>query len=236
MISAVVFDLDGTLFDHSRSARRGLRHWLAGLDVVLTEDLASVWFDAEERHVTSWCDGAVSWAEQRRRRLRDFLPLIGLPVGTDDALDEVFVAGYLPAYERAWVGYDDVSATLDAVHGCGVITAMLTNGAQEQQEVQLAHLGLLERMSPVFTAEGLGVAKPSPRAFHRCCAHLALPPGQVLYVGDDYEVDVLAARAAGLQAVYLDRVGTGPMTEHNRITTLTELLPYVTSSTGNPDR
>jgi putative hydrolase of the HAD superfamily len=189
MISAVVFDLDGTLFDHSRSARRGLSQWLAGLDVVLTKDLASVWFEAEERHVTSWREGAVSWAEQRRRRLRDFLPLIGLPVGTDDALDEVFVAGYLPAYERAWVGYDDASTTLDAVHDCGVITAMLTNGAQEQQEAKLAHLGLLERMSPVFTAEGLGVAKPNPRAFHLCCAHLALPPGQSLVLQVSYLFD-----------------------------------------------
>src|ERR1035437_6788001 len=236
MVSAVVFDLDGTLFDHSSSARRGLRQWLAGLDVVLTNELASAWFEAEERHVTSWREGVVSWDEQWRRRLRDFLPLIGVPVGTADDLDEAFVAGYLLAYERNWAGYDDADAALNAVHGCGVVTAMLTKGAQEQQEAKLAHLGLLGRMRPVFTAEGLGVAKPNPRAFHLVCAHLALPPGRALYVGDDYEVDVLAARGAGLQAVYLDRVGTGPMTEHNRITTLAELLPYVTGSTTNADR
>ena len=199
-------------------------------------ELASAWFEAEERHGTSWREGAVSWAEQRRRRLRDFLPLIGLPVGTADDLDEAFVAGYLLAYERNWAGYDDVDAALEAVRDCGVVTAMLTNGAQEQQEAKLAHLGLLGRMGPVFTAEGIGVAKPNPQAFHVVCANLALPPGQVLYVGDDYEVDVLAARAAGLGAVYLDRVGTGPMTEHNRITTLAELLPYVTDQTASADR
>jgi putative hydrolase of the HAD superfamily len=236
MVSAVVFDLDGTLFDHWSSARRGLSEWLAGLDVVLTKELASAWFEAEELHVADWREGLVSWAEQRRRRLRDFLPLIGLPVGTDDDLDEVFVAGYLKAYERAWVGYDDVDAALDALHDFGVVIAMLTNGAQEQQEAKLARLGLLGRTGQVFTAEGLGVAKPNPRAFHLVCAHLALSPEQVLYVGDDYEVDVLAARAAGLRAVHLDRVGTGPMTEHNRIATLAELLPYVTGATASADR
>lgn len=236
MVSAVVFDLDGTLFDHSSSARRGLKQWLAGLDVVLTKELTSAWFEAEERHGISWREGVVSWAEQRRRRLRDFLPLVGLPVGSADDLDSAFVAGYLLAYERNWVGYDDVDAALDAVQDCGVVTAMLTNGAQGQQEAKLAHLGLLGRIGPVFTAEGLGVAKPDPRAFHQACTRLALPPGQVLYVGDDYEVDVLAARAAGLGAVYLDRVGTGPITEHNRITTLVDLLPYVTGATTNADR
>jgi putative hydrolase of the HAD superfamily len=236
MVSAVVFDLDGTLFDHLSSARRGLSKWLAGLDVVLTPELASAWFEAEERHVTSWREGLVSWAEQRRRRLRDFLPLIGAPVGTDNDLDEVFVAGYLLAYERAWVGYDDVDSALDALHDHGVVTAMLTNGTQEQQEAKLAHLGLLGRKGQVFTAEGLGVAKPDPRAFDLVCAHLSLSPEQVLYVGDDYEVDVLAARAAGLRAVYLDRAGTGPMTEHNRITTLAQLLAYVTGSTASANR
>lgn len=38
------------------------------------------------------------------------------------------------------------------------------------------------------------------------------------------------------RAVYLDRVGAGPITEHNRITTLAGLLPYVTVSATNADR
>jgi|GEM_PF-2642855 hypothetical protein len=38
------------------------------------------------------------------------------------------------------------------------------------------------------------------------------------------------------RAVYLDRIGAGPMTEHNRFTKLAELLPYVTGSTTNADR
>ena len=80
------------------------------------------------------------------------------------------------------------------------------------------------------------MAKPNPRAFHLVCAHLALRPGQVLYVGVDYKVEVLAARAAGLGAMYLYRVGTGPMTQHNRIATLAELLPYVTGSTASAHR
>jgi len=105
MISAVVFDLDGTLFDHFSSARRGLRQWPAGLDVVLTNDLASAWFEAEERHAISWREGVVSWAEQWRRRRRDFLPLIGVSVGTADDLDEAFVAGYLSAGPRVELGW-----------------------------------------------------------------------------------------------------------------------------------
>ncbi len=94
VLAAVVFDLDGTLFDHRTSARRGLRAWLSDLGGVWDEEFASAWASAEDRHFTAWREGQVTFAEQRRRRLRDVLPLIGQPVGDDEQLDAVF-ADYL---------------------------------------------------------------------------------------------------------------------------------------------
>jgi len=225
-LAAVLFDLDGTLFDHPLSARRALDAWLADRGVPPSEELAAAWTAAEERHFAAWREGRVSFAEQRRGRLRDLLPLLGEPVGDDEALDAVF-AGYLAAYERAWVGYDDVDAALADVHGLGLATAVLTNGMEDQQRAKLAALGLLERVGPVFTAERLGVTKPRPEAFLRVCAALGLPPGQVLYVGDEHEVDVLGARAAGLRAVHLDRLGAGPADEAARVEGLGELVRHL---------
>ncbi len=234
-VAAVVFDLDDTLFDHSRSARRGLETWLRLLDVVPTPALTAAWFDAEDRQHTAWLNGTVSHVEHRRGRLREFLPLVGRPVGDPADLDEVFGA-YLGGYRAAWVGYDDVAAALDDVHRLGVATAVLTNGTTAQQTAKLSALGLLDVVGPVFTAEDLGVAKPRPEAFARVCTALGLPPEQVLYVGDNHVVDVLGARAAGLQAVHLDRTGHGPTTEPWRITTLADLAPLLgPTSTANPE-
>jgi putative hydrolase of the HAD superfamily len=42
-------------------------------------------------------------------------------------------------------------------------------------------------------------------------------------VGDNHELDVLAARAAGLQAVHLDRRGAHSAEETRRISSLLEL-------------
>lgn len=220
-ISGVVFDLDGTLFDHHLSARLGLRAWLGARGVALDDELERAWFEAEARHFAAWRDGLVSFAEQRRRRLRDFLPLVGVR-DQDDDLDGVF-AGYLDAYERAWVGYDDVNSALASLRDLGLTTAVLTNGSEHQQRAKLSRLGLLNRVGPVFTAGPLGVAKPRPEAFHLVCRALDLAPSSVLYVGDDYEVDVVAARSAGLQAIHLDRYDAGPHTEPRRISTLADL-------------
>jgi len=220
-LRAVVFDLDGTLLDHAASARRGLGEWLGERGLVLTDEVAAAWAAAEERHFAAWRSGEVTWAEQRRRRLRDVLPLLGVPVGTDADLDAAF-AGFLAAYERAWTGFADAEAGVDGVQGLGLATAVLTNGTEEQQRAKLDRLGLLERVGPVLTAEGLGVAKPDPRAFQLLCERLGLARDQVAYVGDDHVVDVLGARSAGLRAVHLDRTGAGPL-DPATITTLADL-------------
>ncbi|WP_337063123.1 HAD family hydrolase [Kineococcus sp. G2] len=226
-LRAVVFDLDGTLFDHPTAALAGLRTWVASLGRTCTAELEAAWLEAEERHFRAWRDGEVTFAEQRRRRLRDLLPLLDLPVGDDAALDALFTDGFLRAYERAWAGYDDAAPAVRAVRAAGLRTAVLTNGTEQQQSAKVAAIGLTGLLGPVLTAEGLGVAKPHPGAFRAVCEHLGLPPGEVLYVGDDHEVDVLAARAAGLRAVHLDRTGTAASREAARITTLLDLTAHL---------
>jgi phosphoglycolate phosphatase-like HAD superfamily hydrolase len=59
--------------------------------------------------------------------LRDFLPLFGRSAGSDDELDHLFRDGYLPAYRRAWTGYDDVDDGLTRLGDQGLDLALLTN-------------------------------------------------------------------------------------------------------------
>ncbi|ABS04296.1 HAD family hydrolase [Kineococcus radiotolerans] len=226
-LAAVVFDLDDTLFDHSTATRSGLRTWAQALGRTSTPELEEAWRAAEQRHFASWRDGRISFAEQRRRRLRDVLPLLRLPVGDDAELDDLFTTGFLTAYQQAWTGFDDVDAALRAVQAAGLRTAVLTNGTRQQQNAKIEAIGLSGRLGPVFTAEELGVAKPRPQAFLRVCEHLGVAPEQTLYVGDDHSVDVLGARAAGLRAVHLDRAGTATVEEEVRITSLLQLAAHV---------
>ena len=146
----------------------------------------------------------------------------GASVGDDGALDAMFEQ-YLEHYQDAWRGFDDVEGALADIRTRGLATAVLTNGAEVQQRAKLERIALLDRVGPVFTAEALRVGKPSPQAFAAVCASLGLAPGSVLHVGDDHALDVLAARAAGLRAVHLDRTGAGPVDEPARITTLADL-------------
>jgi len=223
----VLLDLDGTLLDHRTSVRLALQRWTDELRPPhVPEELPEAWSAAEQRHYPAWREGSASFAEQRRRRLRDVLPLLGLPVGDDDELDAVFT-GYLAAYEVAWTAFPDVDEALAGLAAAGLPTAVLTNGTASQQRAKLVALGLLDRVGPALTAEELGVAKPDPRTFARACERLDRAPAQVVSVGDDHALDVVAARAAGLRAVHLDRREEGPAAEAHRTTTLRGLADLV---------
>jgi putative hydrolase of the HAD superfamily len=230
----VLFDLDGTLVDHESAAVAGLRAWLPAIGVAPTAAAVAGWLALQEPHLAAWRAGEISFPEQRRRRLRAFLGLHGQGTdGTDAELDELF-AGYLVHYERAWRAYDDVAEALALVERAGLRTAVLTNGTREQQLRKLDRTGLAGRVGPVFTVDDLGVAKPHPDAFRTACARWGLTPGEVLSVGDNYDLDVVAARAAGLQAVHLDRLGRGPGTEPPSLTSLRDLARFLVSGGARP--
>ncbi len=219
-LTGVLFDLDGTLGDHDSSVTTALTAWLPTIGMVADQETIARWHQVAETHLAAWRRREIDYSEQRRRRLRDF----GLAYGKE-ALDRIF-AGYLVEYEKAYHAYDDVPEALEMVAGKGLRIAVLTNGSATQQRGKLARMGLAD-LGPVWTPDDLGMAKPDPGAFRGAVARWGLRTGEVLSLGDRHDLDVLAAREAGLRAVHLDRLGIGPVGEPHRIGSLRELADHL---------
>ncbi|HEY9389075.1 MAG TPA: HAD family hydrolase [Mycobacteriales bacterium] len=232
-VRLVIFDLDETLLDQRGAVTDAVTRWLSGRGIEPDDELVGAWFAAQERHLPAWRAGEISWREQRRRRLRDFLPLVGLTVDDGGQLDRTF-AGYLTHYEAAWRKFDDVDGALERIRRTDVRTAVLTNGTVEQQNAKITAVGLTDRVGPVFTAEELGAAKPDPSTYLTVCRRLGVPADSALHVGDLHDLDVIAPRAAGLQAVHLDRRDNGPHHEKHRITSLAELPDHLAALAVGP--
>lgn len=221
-IKAVLFDLDGTLFDYDGSVTKALHGWLPELGVDPSDDVLELWRRLERKHYPAAHSGLISWSEHRRLRLREFLTALERPVD-EPVLLEVF-AGYLDRFEQSYRPYPDAARALNRVRAAGITTGILTNGSTGRQTGKLRGTGLLGLCDVVCASEDLGAAKPDPDAFLRACVRLGEVPGAVLMVGDNHEWDVLAARAAGLPALHLDRQGTHSGPDPYRISTLDELL------------
>jgi putative hydrolase of the HAD superfamily len=100
---------------------------------------------------------------------------------------------------------------------------VLSNSSLSNQDRKLRILGVRDRFEAVLCAAELGVSKPDAAAFHAACHALGLDPGEVLYVGNEPDIDAGGAVAAGLAGVWLDRHGVGGRPELVRITDLGEL-------------
>lgn len=203
--SAVLFDLDGTLFDHVGAVHDAVLHLLdrlrATLDVTVDEALAC-WRAAEVRWFPRYLAGELSFTEQRRRRIGELWALAGATRPSDSTADAAF-AHYLSAYESSWRTYPDVIDALDRLTGMRL--GVVTNGDAHQQRGKLKRLGLIDRFDAVVVPSEVGGAKPHPAIFQFAADAVQTPRRNCVYVGDQPDSDAEAATAAGLHGVWLDR-------------------------------
>jgi putative hydrolase of the HAD superfamily len=120
-------------------------------------------------------------------------------------------AGFLNLYEQSWAAFPDAQPALEVAKGNGWRIGVLTNGATRQQNAKLAAIGLADFVDVVATSESLGFSKPAAEAYRLTCEALGVDPAETLMIGDNLELDVLAARAAGLSAEHLDRPAGGTL-------------------------
>lgn len=203
-LNGVLLDLDGTLLDHGRAASLAVVQWARALPGWRgrEDDAARLWRQLERYFFPLYLRGVLTFQEQRRSRIRAFHD--SLASLDDEQADRLFEA-YLVHYRANWRAFPDVDGFLSRVRAGGLSVGVLTNGDAVQQREKLdravgASSGLL-----LLASSQLGFAKPARKAFLRACARLGTRPGRTVMIGDDLELDVLAARRAGLHALHLDR-------------------------------
>ncbi|MER5767505.1 HAD family hydrolase [Streptomyces sp. NPDC001985] len=220
-IRAVLWDVDDTIFDYRTADRAGMSHHLRaeGLAGGFTSAGQALdhWREVTALHWARFAAGETSFEGQRRDRVRSFT---GRTLSDADA--DGWYDRYLVHYEAAWSLFPDALPVLDALAG-EYRHAVLSNASIRVQDPKLRALGVHDRFEVVLCAPELGVAKPSAEAFHRACEALELPPAEVLYVGDEPDIDARGAVEAGLAGVWLDRTGVGGRPELIRITGLDQL-------------
>ncbi|MFC3740233.1 HAD family hydrolase [Paractinoplanes deccanensis] len=207
----MLFDLDDTLVDQEAASRGAVVAWAAELGAGGGDgrggdgrgggdEVAARWARISERHYARYQRREIGFAEQRRERVREFLG-VALDEGEADRL----FAGYLARYEDGWVVFDDAVPALRRAREAGLVVAVLTNGEEGQQRRKLDRLGLLSEVDLLVASSSLPAGKPDRRAFRHAVGRMGVGAGEVLMVGDSLHKDVLGARAAGLEAVLLDR-------------------------------
>jgi 2-phosphoglycolate phosphatase len=181
-LSAVLFDLDGTLLDTAPDMVGALNALRA------EESLAPLPYDAVRSAVSHGAARVVK---------------AGFPDASPESLAKLqqrFLEIYRNALSREtrlFPGMDDV---LDALAGWRIKSGIVTNKAAWLTEPLLAELGLRSRFACVVSGDTLAERKPHPKPLLHAAALAEVAPSECVYVGDA-ERDVQAAHAAAMPAL-----------------------------------
>jgi putative hydrolase of the HAD superfamily len=111
---------------------------------------------------------------------------------------------------------------LDRLRAGGLRLGVVSNSDGRVEEALIAS-GLRDCFDVVLDSALVGVEKPDPAIFRAALGALRVAPCEALYVGDLYDVDVVGARAAGMEAVLLVPDAAGPGPDCRRFTSLAGL-------------
>jgi putative hydrolase of the HAD superfamily len=125
------------------------------------------------------------------------------------------------------VPYGDAMGTLDDLKKRGLFTGLISN-IEKDITGTLEKLGLRSRLDTVVTSLDAGTSKPQPQIFQYALQKANVKPEQAIYIGDQYQVDVVGAKGAGMKGILLDRDNQHEdIKDCPRVKSLAEITAYL---------
>lgn len=230
-IDTILFDLDGTLVQHSH--------------VLLPEKLTAWGYTRSAQQVDDVFAIQISWFYEYALHLQSIgqdtpqawqrvWPLFYQRVAQALAIDDESIVGEMLRFfhdEPTPPLFEDTLPLLDWLAKdhwrLGVITQRGRAGAIRF----LREHALLDRFQIIVAGDDGYGRKPAPDPFHQALGYLQCHAEHAIYVGDRIDDDCGGACGAGLRAFLIDRTGLHSETqsEHRfvRLTTLLELIEHL---------
>lgn len=147
------------------------------------------------------------------------LESLGLP--STDGLRETLFEGFTDLGNYAL--FDDVHEALDGLADAGVTLGIVSNFEAWLDDL-LAALDVRDRF-PVRVISGVeGIEKPDPRIYRSALERVGTLAGEVAFVGDNPEFDIVPPAALGMFPVLIDRRERHPEHDGARVTDLRALV------------
>lgn len=182
-MTAVLFDLDGTLADSAGDLALALNmiREARGLDPVPDVDLRP--------YASSGARGLLHRG-------------MGLTPDHPEyvALRETFLANYEGCLATRTTLFAGVSGLLDAIEARGLVWGIVTNKHMRFTRPVAAALGLAPRAHVVVAGDTTPHPKPHPAPLLHAAQALRIEPARCVYIGDDLR-DIEAGNAAGMATI-----------------------------------
>jgi putative hydrolase of the HAD superfamily len=185
-IRGVAFDLDGTFYPNYRLYVRLIPFVLREFRYLLAFGKARTALRKTLREGNFYDLQALLMAE--------FLKKDGTEI--KGRTEQLIYRGWEPLFKKIKL-YPQVRETLTAFKSAGLSLGLLSDFPAE---LKLEYLGLGGYWDTVICSEHVNRLKPDPAPFLELVKRMALPPEQVLYVGNSVSYDIVGAKRQGMKA------------------------------------
>ena len=207
---AVIFDLDGTLFDHFGAVEKSFEKLYNKYSVfhkMAFEEFLKLNKNLLKKYFILYRDKQISWEDHRIYRIKALYSHFGISLSDDEA-NEKFIE-YLKIYESCWQPLDNAPLLLKKLKDVGYKLGIITNGESSQQHKKIHVLGIEEFFDSTVISSDFGFAKPDVSIFKHALQELGVEEQEAIYVGDSISSDICGAANAGIDSIYIIR-------DHNR--------------------
>jgi putative hydrolase of the HAD superfamily len=222
-VETVLLDAGGVLLDLDYAF---LKRLLEAREVLTTVEALS----ESEAVARTTIDRRVREGGRSSEAWRDYFRILLIRVGAPPEFAEEIIDTLAEAHQRVglWtVAIDGAVATVRALKESGYRIGVVSN-AEGRVERDLEGAGYAGLLETVVDSHLVGVEKPDPRIFHIALERLGAAAETTVFVGDVPAVDVVGARAAGLQAILLDRHDLYAVAGVTRVASIRELPKLLT--------
>ncbi len=160
------------------------------------------------------------WAQYERILLRE------AGIKADEQLI-MGLLGKMRQFDLKQVLFDDVLPALNELKKRGLILGLISNVDKDITSL-LDNLGLTALLQVVVTSLDTGCNKPSPGIFQEAVKRAGVQANEAIYVGDQYQIDVVGASQAGMKGILLDRFNYfTEVNDYPRLQSLRQIPDYL---------
>lgn len=232
-IKNVIFDLDGTLIHRKPNRAIYIQEYLLEKGFRISEHQRK---EAGRWSSRFWFENGLwqadsNWDEKENRLLfwqsylDEYHDILKVPPGS---LNTMFseLAEILESDEAETFIYDDTNGVLDDLRARGYKMGVLSNRESRIKPV-VDDFGLAAYFDCAYSAGELGSEKPSKAIFEKFLGLFGGKPSETVYVGDNYWLDGIGSKNAGMKPVIFDEFNWYDEIGMLKISTMSELLYHL---------
>jgi putative hydrolase of the HAD superfamily len=202
------FDLDHTLWDFEANARATLEVLYTNLQLESRgindfELFYRNYLAHNEKLWERYRKGYIKQEELRVKRM--WLSLLDFKIA-DDELSRAMSVQFLDLLPTRTILFPGTKEILTYLAAKGYTIHLITNGFEKTQHSKLKHSGLDSFFKEVITSEGSNSLKPNKEIFEYALRKTRAQLHESIMIGDTPEVDILGAKNAGMDQVFVNHL------------------------------